>query len=380
MIKTLFAVILYSLSTVAVANETISGRWLDYFNEGDSYVINGGVQVTTKEDKVKVGSYLKTGLWRWNLQDSTITFKIRSSNWNNTFITSLIVTDVGLKFQSSATLDIKSRLVNPHDNEWIEVTVPASAWEHEGTINWSKINAILLSVADNGSGRAVVGIKDIKFVTNINNTGIVSITFDDGMIDMMWAQKEMSVYGYKGTAFLHVNSINKPEFVNDKDITLLSKEGWDIGGHHMLPLPILREQDLVDHLNNTAEYIKKHNTTMLYSLPEGATNEHINELLSAKFSYIFNINGMANSASYFTTTMNRYSVDKYTTLEQVKNWIDNTKKGEWVIINFHTFSDNRVRVLNQDWTLTQFKEMLQYLRDNNVRVETISKVLQHGNY
>ena len=64
-----------------VADTTLNGRWLDYFEEGDSVRVDRGVAVTTRVAGAKAGAYLKTGLWTWNLERSSLSFRVKVSEW-----------------------------------------------------------------------------------------------------------------------------------------------------------------------------------------------------------------------------------------------------------------------------------------------------------
>lgn len=364
------------LATQARADTTLNGRWLDYFEEGDSIRKDGGVSVTTSKPKEKAGAYLKTGLWTWNLEKSSLSFKVKVSNWNEAFVITLLVGH-GHKFENAATFDIKRRFVGAPNNEWIEVVVPPSAWDIEGTVDWKNIDAVLLSVSDVGNERINVQIADIKTKTMKSPVGIVSFSIDDGLIDTMQAFTIMERMKLRGTVFIDVKEISNEGFISAAQLGDLNAAGWDIGGHNMGILTKYSAEDLSKNLNDTSAYLKERNFqgSNLYALPNGGRNSSIIQELSKNFDFIFNIDGMSNNQNHLAkTNINRHSIDKHTSLALAKKWIDDAMtNNEWVIINFHTFSDTWEK--EEDWSIEDFKRLMEYVVNSNIPVMTISEVL-----
>lgn len=359
------------------ADTNLNGRWLDYFEEGDSLRQDGGVKVTTVKSQEKAGAYLKTGLWTWNLEKSSISFKIKVSNWNEARIITLLVGN-GLSFENAATFDVKRRFIGASPDEWVEVVVPPSAWDIEGTVDWKHIDSVLISVSDLGNHRISVQVADIKVVPMKNSKAVASISFDDGLSDTMTGAMIMSKYNFAGTAFIDVTKINNPEFITEFDVKSLNVLGWDIGGHNMGKLTQMSPYDLSYHVSATVTYLNNHHTkgSNLYALPNGARSENVLKAVSAAFPYIFNIDGMSNdSSNIIPLNINRHSIDKHTSLALAKTWIDNAiANNEWVIINFHSFSANWEK--EEDWTIEDFIALLEYIKLTGIEVKTISEVLK----
>ena len=361
----------------ANADTNINGRWLDYFEEGDSLRQDGGVKVTTIKPKEKAGAYLKTGFWTWNLEKSSLSFKVKVSNWNDAYIVTLLVGN-GLKFDNAATFDAKRHFINPPNNEWVEVSVPPSAWDIAGDIDWKNIDSILVSVADTGNKRITVEIADIKVVPMTKTSGVVSFCIDDGLIDTMQAFTIMERMKIRGTVFIDVKEISNKGFISSAQLGDLNAAGWDIGGHNMGILTKYSAEDLSKNLNDTSKYLKERNFqgSNLYALPNGGRNSSIIQELSKNFNFIFNIDGMSNNQNHLVkTNINRHSIDKHTSLALAKKWIDDAMtNNEWVIINFHTFSDTWEK--EEDWTIEDFKSLMEYVISSNIPVMTISEVLK----
>ena len=56
-----------------------------------------------------------------------------------------------------------------------------------------------------------------------------------------------------------------------------------------------------------------------------------------------------------------------------KTWVDAAVRGEWVIINFHTFSDTWEK--EEDWSVADVDALLAYIKEQGIEVKPISKVL-----
>ncbi len=162
----LYFLVLLLSSAAAFADTSINGRWLDYYEEGDSIRISNGVSLSTKEDHKRVGAYIKTGLWTWDLSNSILTFKVKSSNWKNVKSAVLVVSSSGLKFEKAATLDIKHLIGNATSSDWIEVTAKQDTWIIDGAVNWSKINSFLFAMSSQNSVNVTVEISNITSSKN----------------------------------------------------------------------------------------------------------------------------------------------------------------------------------------------------------------------
>lgn len=366
----------------AVADTAINGKWLDYYEEGDSLRIDKGVSITSQTANELAGAYLKTGFWTWDFSDSIVTFRVRSTNWRDVNSLSLIITHSGLKFKESETLDIKQRLINPPNNEWIEVAVPVSAWIKYGVVNRSKINSILISISDLGYNRITVDIANIKITKNKSTAPIVSFSIDDGLKDTMQAAEIFDNYKIVGTAFIDPSTIGNPGYIMPVDVINLVFAGWDISGHRIGNLNKLSVEELNYHIIYTKKYLEfiGSSGSDLYALPNGATNNLVSESLSKHFKYIFNINGMANNTTaILPLSINRHSIDRHTRLKLAMSWVDSCiENNEWLIINFHTFSNDWSK--EEDWSLDDLKSLIEYIQSKNVPILPISSVLRSIDY
>lgn len=361
---------------VVMADTTLNGKWQDFYNEGDSFRVDRGVSVTTTKPLERAGGYLKTGYWTWNMKESVVSFRVKVSNWADAKVVTLIVGN-GLKFENAATFDIRQRFVGAANDEWVEVVVPQSAWTVEGTVDWENIDSVLFSVMDTGERRITAQIANIKVMPATKTPGAVSITFDDGLPDTIVGASIMKRHGFVGTAFIDVLAVGTPGFITDLDVVALGHTGWDISGHNMGRLTRLKPEALVTHLKATEAYLVRQGFpgSRLYALPNGERNAAVADAMATRIDWVFNIDGMANDRGHLLPgNVNRHSIDKHTSLALAKRWVDDAVVyGEWVIINFHSFSDDWAK--EEDWTTEDFAALLTYIQEKHIAVLPISAVL-----
>ena len=372
--RKLFITLLLACSGLAFADTTINGRWLDYYEEGASKRVDGGVMVTTQKAGEKAGAYLKTGWLTWDLKDSTVNFTLKVSNWKDVKVLSLLVGN-GLNMEVSATIDLDWKVRSKIDDAEVVVSVPFSAWlpEEGKTVDFSKIDSVLLMVASKpGSTKQVTAtVTGITVVKNTMPRAVVSLTIDDGFVDALPLATLLQKYGYTATAFVDPLTIDTPGYMTRADLVHLRDLGWGLGGHRIGRMSQLRGAELEQNLRFSWEYLEKFYPSPTTALPFAYPNgEAISSENLTYFTQWFNISGMNNGSAVPTTSINRHSVDRWTTVDQVKSWIDAAiVNKEWVVINFHSFKDEPTA--DEDWSLSDVKLLLDYITEKSVEVRPI---------
>lgn len=79
-------------------------------------------------------------LSRLDLTDSAIKLSVRAARWADVEQFSLIFGSDGIAATQTTTLDLKSKLINPPDAEWIDLVVPVSELEKYNDIDLSNVN------------------------------------------------------------------------------------------------------------------------------------------------------------------------------------------------------------------------------------------------
>lgn len=360
--------------TRAAEGTTLSSRWHSYYEENDTVPTPNGIQTTTQVANTKAGAYTKTGLLKWDLYHKSLTFSLKVSDWNAVKVLSLVAGN-DAKFAQSATIDLKTRIVNPTSNDWMHISIPFSAWVVDTTIDWKTVDNLLLVIEDNGISRVSVELTDLR-VHNQPKQGAISFTIDDGLSDTMKLASVLKEFSYTGTAFLDVSKIGQPGYITESDVSALLADGWQIGGHKIGKLTNLLPNDMTEHVEYTRAYLQHRGIkTFEYALPNGARSDPIIKQLANAFEYIHNIDGMSNGAtSIVASNINRHSIDRHTSLQQVKDWIMAANDGEWVILNFHSFSDDWK--LEEDWAIGDVRHVLEFVQTMNIPVVNTNTAIQ----
>ncbi len=364
-----------------IADDT---AWDDYYIGGegsvsvdDKIVGNSSVRIATLERSVYNGISKELFSAPLDLTGKGIRMHIKSSDWDKIDSAALILSSDGYALSNTYTFDIKSRLQNPASGEWIEVVMPRSAFEAYGSPDWSYADFLLLQIKDNGAP-ADLSLDGLSYFDTGGFTGAVSITFDDGWEDSYAKGKLlMDLYGYDATAFVIPKLIGTKKYLTQSQVDALHGSGWDISGHGDADLRTLSASQLATEFSGVSGYLasKGYRGSDLYAYPYGALDNEAAGVLGDYFSAGFNINGMTQPFGYGSRhSLNRQSLDKWTTVAQVKEWIDSAKNdGEWCILNFHTLVSTPSN--SYDYSISNFIGILNYLRSSGAEVRTVSDVM-----
>jgi peptidoglycan/xylan/chitin deacetylase (PgdA/CDA1 family) len=370
-----------SASAIYVAEDT---AWDDYYIGGegsvsvdDKIVGNSSVKITTVQRSVYNGISKELFSSPLDLTGKGMSMYVKSSDWGKIDSATLILSSDGYTMENTYTFDIRSRLQNPKSGEWIEVVMPLSAFEAYGSPDRSYVDFILLQVRDNGTAADLL-LDGLSYFDTSGFAGAVSITFDDGWADTYTKGKPlMDSYGYDATVFVIPKLIGTKKYLTQAQVDGLYSSGWDIAGHGDANLWDLTAEQLRTELSGVSGYLtaKGYRGSDLYAYPYGALDNETVDAVNDYFSAGFNINGMNQPFGYANRySLNRQSLDKWTTVAQAKEWIDAAKNdGEWCILNFHTLVNRPSN--SYDYSISNFTKILNYLRSSGVEVRTVSDVM-----
>lgn len=360
--------------------------WNDYYEVGDGvadtvdYVVGTqSMNVTTQTLNTFAGIYNEVS---FNLTGRNLKIYVKSPNWSLVSQCVLILGSDSWSFGDTVTLDIGTRLVNPPNNEWIEIVVPRSAFEVYGTPDWSAINMALFRVKDTNSSFATVKLDSISSFAE-GQQGMVSITFDDGYDDVYDIAKPiLDTNGFVATTFVIPSLLGDSGYMLQTEIDALHSAGWDISGHSDLDLTTLTSEQLTTEVSSIITYLQDtdYRGKTLFAYPFGAWNQNVIDELSSFFIAGFNIDGWNNPLSNLSQfRINRQSVDKWTTTTMIQGWIDDAVANkEWCILNFHTLVSTLVD--SQDFLTSDFTTIVEYLNTNDILVLPASEALKRCNY
>lgn len=312
-----------------------------------------------------------------SLRNKSIRFRLMVSDWKQIKDLNLILSTGDDTFKSSYTLDLTTKLHNQTNGQWVEITAPVSNFYADNAPDVDNIKSVLWQVSDKGAARITTSINQFEIIDN-GVISRISITVDDGKSDSISIKQIMDQHGMKGTIFIDPTVIGTPGFLTQSQVDQFAQDGWDIGGHSVnYNLKALSQDQLDKFIGSVAEYLNSHNYSgsEYFAFPNGVNDPRINESVFKNFKHGLNVDSTSNPGSLVSDKrINRMSVDRWTTAEQVKIWIDSARlNSEYLILNFHTLNSTSADD-NTDPKI--FEEIIKYLSLNRDQVTTVSKAVE----
>ena len=352
----------------------------DWYSQGDiSFDLSGGkpvVQVSTRDSGNPAGAFIEFDK-QISMKGRSLRFRVKASNWKSLIDFSLVLSSDGTKFANSITLDIKSHIINPTDNEWFEIVAPIGDWVVDGKPKLSTLNALLWKVQDNGKAHVSTEIDDLAVIPNV--TPAVSITVDDGLSSATAAKAIMSKYKFRGSICLDETALNTHGFLTQRQVDDFAMAGWDISGHQVMHnFRKSTAKEIVAYVKATSAYLKQHHYkgANVFAYPNGIDDPQVNAAVAKHFQYGMDIDGFSNTLGYVAPyRINRRSYDRYTTLAQMESWIKDAKaNNEWLILNFHTVDPDAHTDENID--PDEFEALIRFLKTQNITVAPVTEILK----
>ena len=208
---------------------------------------------------------------------------------------------------------------------------------------------------------------------------MISITFDDGWKNQYTrAFPVLDRYGIKGTFYI---ISRMPEYMlhegegrmNDEEIRILSNKGHEIGAHsqthpHLqisMPWKVRREVE-----GSKKDLEDRGFKIEAFCYPYGRRNWFVDRVV-ANFGFL---GARLAHGEYNTNTTDKFHLEakclrNFTTLEEVKNWIDNAMD-KWLILVFHQIENNP-----PGWGVEQgmLEDICRYIKYKNLEVVTVSE-------
>ena len=303
--------------------------------------------------------------------NSIVNFCVRSPDWSNVDTATLSILQArNQPNYASYTLNLKMLQQFP-GTECIDFSAPiinfaATTGELPG-----KARQVLLE----SSGTSSVVLEQFSVTKTQSTRGKVALVFDDGLEGMVPGVEVMLDLNIPGTIFIVPRLLgtdtDNHRFVTAEYIDKVASRGWSIAGHEWGRLDMQSSQVRRQKIAAVFEYLqgKSYEGSAWFAYPNGAYNSAVKQDVMEKFRYASNIHGLAQPTPLVNLgSVNRYSVDRWTTLAQVQEWVKKgTAAGHLVIITFHTLSDSDQQDYN--WSLTNFKALLAWINSN--QIETV---------
>ncbi len=215
----------------------------------------------------------------------------------------------------------------------------------------------------------------------------VSISFDDGWVSIYEnAFPILNKYDLPANVFVVTSYIGaSPNFMDWNQLLVLSRHGkWEIGSHtHTHPdLTTLKKEEIEYELNQSKEIlISKGFYPAGIASPYGQYNEAVIDIVKKYYRYHRN----AGHPPWYNNlddidVFNIHAITIYydTSFEEIKCKIDKAiAEKKLLILNMHDIVEGKPKHYQSNTELLE--NTAKYLKDNNVKVITISEFLKkHG--
>lgn len=209
--------------------------------------------------------------------------------------------------------------------------------------------------------------------------GMVTLAFDDGWMSAYQnAMPIIEAAGYKSTHYINSQPWKEDfdGYMQESQILDLQNRGHEVGAHTRThaDLTQLSEAEIRREVKGNRDDllalgIKKVDT---FAYPYGSYNEKVKQIVKETgFKTARSIHEGLNMKGVDPYLLNWQGPESHTTVAQMKQWIDQAinQKG-WLILSFHEILNNGGQYSNTPQSL---KEVVDYLKQKNVRVVTVSE-------
>ena len=211
---------------------------------------------------------------------------------------------------------------------------------------------------------------------------VVALTFDDTHFSIYKnAYPITQEFGYSVTNYIHTGVVNTENHLTLEELHILEDEGgWETGGHtvnHVNLTHITLEMAEAE-IKGCWQFLKENNLEHnAFALPSGHSNANVTEIIKKYF------NSIRQSEDYkMKCPIDRYSLGYYYAsntdgsgkiIGRILRGITNHEY--LVIIGFHRVVEHK-ETHPRAITPQEFREILQFIQDRNLRVLTVSQAIK----
>lgn len=352
---------------VQVAN---AGEWLNWFATGGIADVGSALVIAADGAGNPAGAW--TDSFSGDRSASQLRISLLSHDWGAVSMIEISVSTSG-NFDEYLLADLRPLLSAPSEAEWIDLTVPASAWTATAGADWSTVNGVVLRVTSRDGQNAVVAFADMLFMTGQGVEGVVTIAFDDSRSDVYdYAFDELQERGLTATVYVIPELIGEDGFMTQQQLYELHRAGWEIGAHGEHPLIWLSDEELTRHFRYASQWLTASGfgNRLGYAYPNGLVNERVMERAADWFVTGRTIHAHTNVLGHASRyRLGAVSVYPELAQEVLEDMIAGASAhGEWLIIVFHLFSDNPVEATQ--FEPARFAALLDYLQETGTTVLT----------
>lgn len=215
--------------------------------------------------------------------------------------------------------------------------------------------------------------------------GYVSFTFDDGYLSTYTeALPALEANGLRGTAYVTKTHIGKSGYMNWKQVVdLQNVYYWEIGSHSLThaEIPTLSAAAIRKEINQSKTFLTKKGLTIeTFAFPYGAYNNIA--LIQTHKNYLaargFWDRDALNQTPYSFWVLQVQSVEKGTSVSQIKQWIDEAHtQNKWLILVYHDLKPEE----SDDPYVTKINELHEaatYAKTSGATVLPVNEVIHQS--
>jgi peptidoglycan/xylan/chitin deacetylase (PgdA/CDA1 family) len=207
--------------------------------------------------------------------------------------------------------------------------------------------------------------------------GLVSFTFDDGYRSGYKVASILEEAGYRGTYYVISQTLHQefPGYMKAAEVKNLHSRGHEVGAHtrHHLDLIVVSAIEAEQEIVESREDLRAIGVeTQSFAYPFGRHYRHARGLVErAGFGNAVSTDRGLNDSTTDRFALRRMPIDRVTSVDQVKGWIDTAvSQDKWLILEHHEI-DSSNRPLSG--STSNFQEVVNYIKRKNIPVVTVSE-------
>lgn len=214
-------------------------------------------------------------------------------------------------------------------------------------------------------------------------TASVTFTFDDGLASTYkLALPVLNSKGIKGVLYHNTSYTGKSGYMSWSQIKeLQNKYGWEIGSHsysHPLMTTLSSSQLKKEVEKSKEDLVKNGINPVSFATPYGDYDNNVIAAIAKEFAIHrpFHDRQANNVYPYNNYLIYVQSVEKTTTIDQVKAWVDNAKATNTaLVLVFHEIVSSKASD-QYDVTESMLKQIADYAKSSNVKTTLIKDLIE----
>lgn len=270
--------------------------------------------------------------------------------------------------------------------EWHDLIVPLGGVENTDPLaTLTTIGTLRFRFLD-GNGEA--NIQSVMLIDAEKPKGIVSFTFDDGLITQYTkAAPILASRGIPATAYIITDLVGVSEnSVTEEQLNELKNVyGWDIESHYGYEMDAMTEDEVANAFYETKKWIQERGLGRgdHFAYPGGVHNDTILKVARKYFTTARTIDYSVMNGVKSTSISTPHQLNAVTgvgnnpagvSVTRIKALIDKVAQyGGWVILVFHSIGDTPTAMFCKE---SDFIEIADYAVASGVEIKTIADVVR----